>query len=453
LKIKVSYENGQLVVHAKQTQKVGETALFRVPLQVRVGYAQAPPTSHERTIDTTSDALVVATDVRPAWVEIDPDFRIIGSLSISAPGDMLRTQLQRGSTARARWLAARALADKDDMLSIEALGGELANEEQAWMVRAEIARALGRIRGNDAFAWLESHAKTKHPKVRRGVVSALGRFRTAAAVRVLSERCRSDQSYLVKAAAAEALGSTRQAGVSVRLKPLLKQDSWADVVRAGALRGMGRSRDETALDEVLRMTEYGTPTRARRAAVAQLPELGEGRRVREHLEQLLDDAFPHVRISVIAALEQLGDPKVRGILRRHLGHELDGRVLRRCREALRGLSETGTTQRKKLVDEVEALRNDFVELKLKLSKLEGGHASKSGQSPLRPHGGPSRKARPERASTGGAKPKRSAKKEKGASRQASKNAGKKTAPKKTAPKKTAPKKTAASRRSKRRSDS
>jgi aminopeptidase N len=124
------------------------------------------------------------------------------------------------------------------------------------------------------------------------------------------------------------------------------------------------------------MSEYGQPTRARRAAVAALPQLSEGRPVREHLEYLLDDPFPHVRIGVIAALEQFTDRKVPGILRRHLARELDGRVARRAREALRNLSDAGPARHKKLADELESLRNEFAELKTKLSKLEGaGDAS------------------------------------------------------------------------------
>lgn len=383
LKVKLSYEDKLFVVQLKQTQKTNGTPVFRLPLAIKLVDENGASTLHERIVETAHDTLVIPSERRPKWVELDPDFRLLGSISISAPTDLLRTQLERGSTARARWLAARALSEKDDMLTIQALGRALADLEQPWMVRVEAARALGRIRGDDAFAELAPQAKTKHAKVRRAVVAALGRFRTAEAFRLLEERCRSDPSYLVVSAAADALGGTRQPGVVERLLPLLKQDSWADVIRAGALSGLGRSRDESALDALIKNSEYGVPTRARRAAIAALPELSEGRRVREHLEELLDDKQPHLRMSVIEAMEKLGDTKVRGALRRHLHRELDGRVSRRAREVLRNLADAEKGQHKQLSDELETLRNELVELRTKVGKLEAAGKGKARHEPTR----------------------------------------------------------------------
>ena len=379
LKLKLSYEDKLFVVQVKQTQKTNGTPVFRLPLAIRLAHEGGASTLHERTVEAANDTLVIPCERRPKWVELDPDFRLVGSISISAPADLLRAQLAQGSTARVRWLAARALSEKDDTLTVQALGRALGDLEQPWMVRVEAARALGRIRGEDAFAELAGQAKTKHAKVRRAVVVALGRFRTPEAFRLLEERCGSDPSYLVVSAAADALGGTRQPGVVARLTPLLKQDSWADVIRAGALSGLGRSRDESALDALIKHSEYGTPTRARRAAIAALPELSEGRKVREHLEQLLDDTQPHLRISAIDAMEKLADHKVRGTLRQHLHRELDGRVSRRAREVLRSLAEADRGRHKQLSDELEALRNEFVELKAKVGKLEAARKGKAGQ--------------------------------------------------------------------------
>src|SRR5690606_68956 len=105
--------------------------------------------------------------------------------------------------------------------------------------------------------------------------------------------------------------------------------------------------------------------------IAALPQLSEGRKVREHLELLLEDRAPHLRISAINAIEQLGDARARASLRRHLQHELDGRVSRRAREVLRSLADSTSASQKRLSDELETLRNEVSELKIKLSKLEG----------------------------------------------------------------------------------
>jgi len=395
LKIKVSYDDRVLVVHVKQVQKTGETAVFKLPLTVRIVHADKRVTLHERRLESTSDSLVVACEPRPLWVEVDPDFRLIGSISVAGPSDFLRAQLSGGSSARMRWMAARTLGEKDDMLGIEALGQALGDEQQAWMVRAEAAKALGRIRGADAFALLAREAKCRHPKVRRAVSAALGNFKTPESFRLLAQRCKTDPSYLVRSTAADSLGATRQPSAASRLVAMLDQDSWGDVVRAGVLSGLARTRDETALDAVFEMSAYGNPTRARRAAIAALPQLSEGRKVREHLERLLDDAGPHVRISAIDALEELGDEKGKGALRRHLRRELDGRVSRRAREALRDLGEGTNAQQKKLADDLETLRGEVAELRSKLAKLEGKRPSDSEKA--RPPASPQQRSAKKRA--------------------------------------------------------
>jgi aminopeptidase N len=189
----------------------------------------------------------------------------------------------------------------------------------------------------------------------------------------LEKRAKSDPSYLVEAESVRALGRTRKPEALQVIVPLLDRPSWAEVSRAGALDALGALRDERALPEVLKRTEYGFPTRGRRAAIAALAQISEGRKVREHLEDLLDDKDPHLKIDVVAALSFLGDQKSRGPLHRAKERELDGRVVRRLREALRDMGEhKAVAERKRLSDELDGVRNELSELKARLSKVEAG---------------------------------------------------------------------------------
>lgn len=249
------------------------------------------------------------------------------------------------------------------------------------MVRAEAAHALGRIRGETAFEALKENVATAHPKVRRAVASALGEFRTDDAARVLEHRLAADESYLVLAESARALGETRSPRALAPLTRALKKSSWADVVRAGALDGLGALRQEDAVPHVLEHTRYGHLTPARRSAVAALARLSDDRKVREHLEALLDDKDPHFRISVIRALEVLGDVRARGALRRNLDRETDGRVARRLREALRSLGQTPATEQRRTADELEQLQRELTELKTRLAKLEDEKKKAVGKRP------------------------------------------------------------------------
>ena len=378
LKVKVSWDDNLLSISVKQAQKLGETAEFHFPLEVEIGTRAGGVSRHQKSVTSASDTFVIQLSERPAFVAFDPDLRVVGELTFDAPSDMLRAQLASATRAISRARAADALSRRDDPPTVAALAKSLSNKEEAWMVRGEAARALGKIRSDEAFSALAAQAGTDHPKVRRAVASALGNFKTAAAAKVLEKRAKSDPSYLVESESVRALGRTRQPEALQVILPLLDRPSWAEVSRAGALDALGALRDERGLPEVLKRTEYGFPTRGRRAAIAALPQISEGRKVREHLEDLLDDKDPHLKIDVVAALQALGDSKSRGPLHRAKERELDGRVVRRLREALRDMGEhKQVAERKRLNDELENVRNELTELKARLSKVEAGKSKAS----------------------------------------------------------------------------
>ncbi len=371
LKVKVSYDDRLLNVNVKQAQKTGATAVFAYPLEIEVADKSGRVKRYRKDVTQANDALVVGLPERPAWVAFDPALRVCGDVTVDAPADMLRRQLEQGPSARVRTQAAEALGRRDDSPSIHALGKALDSEKEAWVVRAAAARALGRVRGQQSFALLEKHIQTEHPKVRRAVVAALGAFRTPEAAKLLTPVAKKDDSYLVESEAARALGRTRQPSALKPLLGLVDRTSWADVARAGALDGLAALRDESAIEPVMARTRYGIPTRGRRAAIAALAQLSDSRTSREHLELMLEDPDPHLRIDVVRALQTLGSPKSRGPLGRQLERELDGRVARRIREALRDMGDAPAKERKRLSDELENVKNELGELKVRLAKLEG----------------------------------------------------------------------------------
>jgi aminopeptidase N len=373
LKVKVGWDDGLLSVTVKQAQKIGDTAQFHFELELEVGMRSGEVSRHKKSVTLANDTFVIKLAERPAFVAFDPDLRVIADLTFDAPSDMLRAQLTKATRGVSRARAAEALSRRDDPPTIHALAACLGNAKEVWMVRAEAARALGKIRSEEAFTALAANAGADHPKVRRAVASSLGNFRTPEAAKVLEKRAKSDPSYLVEAESVRALGRTRQPEALKVIVPLLDRPSWADVARAGAIDGLAALRDESALPEVLARTRYGFPTRGRRAAIAALAVLSDGRKVREHLEELLEDKDPHLKIDVVAALQNLGDPKARGALHRAKERELDGRVVRRLREALRDMGDGNTVaDRKRVNDELETVRTELAELKARLSKIEVG---------------------------------------------------------------------------------
>jgi aminopeptidase N len=259
---------------------------------------------------------------------------------------------------------------------VRALAAALSKNGEAWMTRAETAQALGKVRGTESFAALKANLSTKHPKVRRAVAAALGSFRTDEAAALLARAARQDDSYLVGADAARALGETRQKAALRTLVAVLKESSWADVKRTGALDGLASLGSDDGIPHVIERTRYGHASNARRAAVAALAKLSDDRKTREHLERLLDDSDPHFRIAVVSAIQTLGDARARGGLRRRLDRETDGRVMRRIREALRTLGHGPSAEHRRMSDEIEQLRRDLGDLKTRLTKIEDGRKKK-----------------------------------------------------------------------------
>jgi aminopeptidase N len=217
LKVSITWEDGLLNVRVKQRQKGNDVATFAFTLEVLVALPSGETERHAKEVTESTDALLVRLSDRPLFVVFDPEQRVIANLALEAPSDMLRRQLAEAPSAYGRWIAADALARRDDLLTTRALAASLDNEREAWMVRVEAARALAKARNQAAFEGLSKAAKTKHPKVRRAVASALGAFRTPEAAKILTALARNDRSYLVGAEASRALGRTRQPGVKKTL--------------------------------------------------------------------------------------------------------------------------------------------------------------------------------------------------------------------------------------------
>lgn len=382
--IDLSWNDGVLSVAARQTQATtdGVPNIFEVPIVLAIAGFDKPI---RLRFASRADTFAIPCPARPPFVVIDPKMEILGEVTLKAPADMLRNQLQSAPTARGRWLAAAALSRIDDPPTIAALAARLSDEKEAWMVRVECAEALGKIRARECFDLLVKALDVAHPKVRRAVCDALGRFKTADAVKALTPKALRDESYLVEAEAARSLGKTRQPAAFETLLDVIGRPSWAEVITAGAIDGLAQLRDDRALPHLFTRTRYGHPSRVRRAAALAIPKISTDRRAREHLEDLLDDGDFSLRLDIARALLELGDARSRGPLRARAEIELDPRARRRMKEAIRDLGGERKTQ-KALEDHIERLENEQKDLKARLAKLEakGPAATTSDPAPAAP---------------------------------------------------------------------
>ncbi len=200
-----------------------------------------------------------------------------------------------------------------------------------------------------------------------------------AAAAALADRARAgDPSYLVEAELAVSLGKVRGPGAYEAIAALLDRPSHRDLVAAGALVGLAELREARGLDDAIARARYGAAAGARAAAIGAIGVLGaehgdRRRAARELLADLaLDDPDFRARLAAIDALGALGDPDAGATLARAAAGERDGRIRRRAREVLRDLERgrAASEQWTALRDRAEKLEAARDELRDRLAALE-----------------------------------------------------------------------------------
>jgi aminopeptidase N len=361
-------------IKLSQTQKPDGalTSIYRTPLDIAAMTRRGLQTFRVEVTEA-DHTFVLPLDSEPRYVAIDPASRVLKTLDF-APGEaQLKARLTEDPEAVGRIEAAKGLAKLASPAAIEALRGALLNASELRYVRAEVAAALGATKAEAARDALIEAIDAEPSQVRRAACTALGNFRDEAAARTLQTRLagRGDRSYYVQSAAASALGQTRRPRAYDALHRILGRPAHNDVITAAALAGLAALRDPRAVDTLLDWTAWGRHQTARRAATDALGRLGPFAedatrlRVRERLEELLDDRSMRTQLAAAGALATLGDARASGALNATAGRTLEGRLTRSARVAARTLG-----QKSDKGEEVKSLRTDFEKLQQENQSLK-----------------------------------------------------------------------------------
>jgi aminopeptidase N len=384
-------EVGLATVAVEQTQKVeGRTPLFRIPtkLRFRVG---------ERDVDVPIDIVEpkqtfhLRLDGEPSQAIFDPGRVILATRKIDKPEPMWIAELASATLAIDRAAAAAVLGRRGGA-SAEAALATAVEKDKFWAVRGAAAMALAALRTPSARDRLIKRLKAEvHPRARRVIARALGEFTldqtAAAALAQIVDK--GDASYFVEAEACLALGRTRTPRAGELLRKAATRESFTDVIRQHAYRGLAEARDDSAIGLLAEGIRWGRPTQGRRAAAGALAHLMRGRRdreardVRERIELLLQDRDFRVQAAAVEALNVIGDPAAIPALQRMVDRELDGRLRRRGKEVIRDLGEGAPLAEdvRRLRDEVGELRALASSLRERVEQLEARGAAKPPPAP------------------------------------------------------------------------
>ncbi|MFA7296886.1 MAG: M1 family aminopeptidase [Dehalococcoidia bacterium] len=376
---------GTATVTLEQTQQPDDklTSVYRVPIEIAF---HTPRGLRSMPVELTEarQTFVFALDGEPSFVSIDPANRVLKTLSFEPGEAMLRAQLADDPQLMGRIFAAKGLARLGTRTAIEALRTALRKTGESEFLRAEVASALGTVRSDLARDALISGLSARPSRVRRAIAAALGQFAAdAEAARALAGLLegKGDASYYVQSAAADALGRTRDASALATLTGVLGREAHNDVITAAALSGLGHSRNVEAIPTLLDYTQWGVHQNARRAAVDALGVLAPFAdeptrlRVRERLEQLLDDGWLRVQLSAVSALGALRDVRAAGALNAVAARALDGRLSRSARITARTLGEGANRAEdvKRLQERVEQLQSQNQRLGDRVVQLEAAN--------------------------------------------------------------------------------
>jgi aminopeptidase N len=363
-------EEGRLKVKVKQAQKAEKkddpAPMFDLPLPVEV-HVGGDVQRHELRVSGPEHQFFLTCAQKPSQVLVDGRRELLCTLEVDKAVEWWVEELRQAQPARARTEAALALGKDGSRKAVEALAAALP-KEKFWGTQGAIARGLAQVRTERAKRALLDNVALKDPKGRRAVVSALGSFKRDPEVfRALRDICRrGDKSYFVEGEAARALGRLRMPGIIPVLEPMLKRQSFQDVIAQGAVDGLAETMEKEAWEVVEPLTRYGKPSFVRRQAVTAVGKLAEPaekkREAVELLAELLRDPQFRVQLATFDAAQALGDRRmiypIEGTPYR------DGRSQRSAREASRALRE-GAPQAK----EVASLREELDKLKEETRKL------------------------------------------------------------------------------------
>jgi len=340
---------------------------------------------------------------QPSFVSFDAGNHTLKTVTLEYPLPELKAQLRHDPDVLGRIHAAIALGKKGNLEVVHTLATAL-KEEPFWGVRQEIATVLGTIRLDQSLDALAIALADPQPQVRRAAVEAIASFKSAAAYNLLKPLAKhGDPSYSVEAAALKAIGLIAAAKpqpkpspekVLKRLRHALEtRPSWNEVIRCGAIAGVGQLKDlPEAVELVLDYTAETVPQPLRLAAIRTLGTMGDRhhpqlRPILERLGQLSHETFFLTQVAVVHALSQIDHPRVLPLLQTLGDRSRDGRVKRLVDESIAKIQNAlGSDERLKTLERtLSEVQKENQTLKSRLEQLE----AKTKATPTHPESTPS----------------------------------------------------------------
>ncbi len=366
-------EEKTLSISIKQTQPDDSWDVYKLPIEVLIITDSGREVKKTIWIKEKQETFHIPLDEKPKRVCIDPDFKTFAVLNIDQGQEQWIDQLLNCKHTYSRILAARALSKFKSSKVIEALKKAVI-EDEFWGVSVEAANSLGKIGLSEAKqALLDAEKKVNHPRVRRAIMAALGNYREEEVARTLIRVLdNGEESYYVRATAAESLGKTKQDFVFDALKKALDIPSHNYVITNGAIRGLAELGSDECFEIIKARASRGNPTLIRATAIMALAKFPEKKETFDIINEASRDENYRIRAAAVRAALELMSPKLLPMLDRLSREDLDERIIRVSREVaqkIRKSLEKGV-EYQKLREEIDKIKEENRKLIERITKLE-----------------------------------------------------------------------------------
>jgi HEAT repeat protein len=248
----------------------------------------------------------------------------------------------------------------------------IGNVELNPRVESPVLRWLGHFETGPMLSLLESLYGDPNPRIREGVVAAVGAQSDAdAAIPFLTRALRADESEDVRDEAASWLGRQYDARALPVLVAAVETDKSRDVQRE-AVEAIGELRVEAALDALLQIVAEHPEVRVRQEAVESIANFRTARAARALERIILNDKHRSIQNEAIEALgdmpPDLGTPLLSSLLATHPVSSIRAEVAEVLGERPSDESIVAL-KRAVMSDQSSSVRNEALEA---LSDMSGG---------------------------------------------------------------------------------
>ncbi len=376
--LKVSYrwdeENKTFRLYTKQTQGEDSPETYNLEIEYHI-HVDGEKIIKKLSLEEREQSLHIPLKSKPSHVCVDPEFKLLRVVEVERPIEEVLKAVEKCESVVCRIEMVEFLGRHGGRRAVEALE-KVVKHDSFWGVSYQAAKALGEIRSEESKqALLNCLKEVKHPKVRRGIVEALGSFESDASVAEALQKIIEDpsESYYVRQSACISLGRLKIVDKISVLLNALGYKSHAEAIACGAVTGLSELGTDDAFTHVLERTGKSYPTPVRVSAVVGLAKFPHKREIFEALDRLSRDENGRVRNAVVAAARELLDPRLLRTLEEMMEKDVNERIKRNAREVAKKIKdhlEKGV-EYKTLKEEIEKVKDENRRLAERLYRIEG----------------------------------------------------------------------------------